>query len=195
MNEYQQIEDLIARFFDGQTSNEEEQALYRFFAQETVPAHLMRYQPVFGYFETALADECNALETNIPSPHLPRSKRWLAWTGIAAALLAGVLFGMHLLMQPTVDPYEGSYIVRNGVKITDLNLIRPELEATVQEARQQQMEFERLIRQLDEPDDSDDLYLRMEQEIEKQYCEILNQFKDKDIREEVKKILNINCIN
>ena len=50
--EYKSIEDLLDRCFEGQTSNEEEQGLYEFFARPDIPAHLERYREVFGYFES-----------------------------------------------------------------------------------------------------------------------------------------------
>ena len=53
--EYKSIEDLLDRFFEGQTSNEEEQVLYEFFARPDIPAHLERYREVFGYFESGIA--------------------------------------------------------------------------------------------------------------------------------------------
>ncbi|MCS3063106.1 hypothetical protein NXX40_10920 [Parabacteroides distasonis] len=37
--EYKSIEDLLDRFFEGQTSNEEERVLYEFFARPDIPAH------------------------------------------------------------------------------------------------------------------------------------------------------------
>ena len=46
--EYKSIEDLLDRFFEGQTSNEEERVLYKFFARPDIPAHLERYREVFG---------------------------------------------------------------------------------------------------------------------------------------------------
>ena len=53
--EYKSIEDLLDRFFEGQTSNEEERVLYKFFARPDIPAHLERYREVFGYFESGIA--------------------------------------------------------------------------------------------------------------------------------------------
>lgn len=38
--EYKYIENLVERFFEGQTSNEEERVLYEFFARPDIPAHL-----------------------------------------------------------------------------------------------------------------------------------------------------------
>jgi len=52
--EYKSIEDLLDRFFEGQTSNEEERVLYEFFARPDIPAHLERYREVFGLSRVAL---------------------------------------------------------------------------------------------------------------------------------------------
>ena len=37
------IEEYINRFLDGETTNAEEQAIYRFFCTDNVPAHLKEY--------------------------------------------------------------------------------------------------------------------------------------------------------
>ena len=45
---YQYIEQLLERYWDCQTTLEEEQILRSFFKQEDVPAHLMPYAPFFA---------------------------------------------------------------------------------------------------------------------------------------------------
>ena len=62
-DEYIYIENLLERFFEGETSNAEEQELYAFFARPDLPEHLRGYKPVFGYFETGIARE---VETGKP---------------------------------------------------------------------------------------------------------------------------------
>ncbi|MDR1676472.1 MAG: hypothetical protein LBR86_08410 [Tannerella sp.] len=194
MNEYQEIEKLLERFFEGRTSGEEEQRLYRFFAQDALPEQWRRYRSLFGYFETALAEECRLPDSNLRLLPPPRRRRRMVWVGVAA-LLAGVLAGILLLKESTrFDPYEGSYIVRDGVHITDPKQIRPELEATVRDVMQQQEQQEQLLRTFDDPD-SFDPALRLEQQIEALYCEMLNSIQDGEIRREAEKILDINCNN
>ncbi|MDR2148286.1 MAG: hypothetical protein LBE91_17720 [Tannerella sp.] len=162
------IEQLIDRFFDGETTNAEEQALYAFFNGETIPETLEKYKPVFRYFEQMgsplnppqgdLDERVNGRtdeRTNLTPNHSPqgegrspsscgegfreRSKhgktpfkrRW-ALTGIAAsfAVIIGIGIYKHLNSKP-FNPYEGSYIIRNGVKITDPQTIRPEIEKSL----------------------------------------------------------------
>jgi hypothetical protein len=195
MDESQEIEKWMERFFEGRTSGEEEQRLYRFFAQETLPEQWLRYKPLFGYFETGLAEECRSADSDVRSL-LPsrRKRRTMVWAGVAA-LLAGILAGLLLLKEPArFDPYEGSYIVRNGVHITDLKQIKPELEATLRDVMQQQEQYERLLRTLDDPDSLDPA-LRLERQIEALYCEMLDGFQNGEIRKEAEKILEINCNN
>ena len=45
------IEEYINRFLDGETTNAEEQAIYRFFCTGNVPAHLKEYAPMFAWYE------------------------------------------------------------------------------------------------------------------------------------------------
>ena len=65
------IEQLLERFFDGQTSNAEEQELYSFFNSSDVPEALKSYQPVFGYFETGIREELNEKEAKDVIPPGP----------------------------------------------------------------------------------------------------------------------------
>lgn len=46
----QHIEALLQKYWQGETSLNEEAALRRFFTEGSVPAHLKAYQPVFAFF-------------------------------------------------------------------------------------------------------------------------------------------------
>jgi hypothetical protein len=190
-NGYKYIEELLERFFDGETSNEEERELYRFFAQEDIPVHLRRYKPVFSYFESGLEKEIGLLAGEGAEPLAPprptMPKRWLRMAvGMAASLL--ILMGAGLLFMKKAnafDPYEGSYIVRNGIRITDISLIRPELEATVRQALLQEEKANRLLSDLTGPDTRLE---QIQQRIDRQNEEIINHFPD-EIKENVRSII------
>ncbi|WP_455673006.1 hypothetical protein [Phocaeicola sp.] len=49
--DYKYIEQLMERYWDCETSLEEEQILRSFFRQKDVPAHLLRYKALFAYQE------------------------------------------------------------------------------------------------------------------------------------------------
>ena len=51
--DYKYIEQLLERYWNCETSVEEEQILRTFFRQKEVPAHLLRYKPLFAYQEVA----------------------------------------------------------------------------------------------------------------------------------------------
>ena len=45
------IETLLNKYFEGETTCEEERRLRRFFAEGLVPEHLEVYRPMFAFFE------------------------------------------------------------------------------------------------------------------------------------------------
>lgn len=71
MMDYKYIEQLIDRYFEGETSLEEEHILREFFVQEEVPEHLKQWKPLF------------MAELTLSTAHLSESfdERMLALTG------------------------------------------------------------------------------------------------------------------
>lgn len=45
------IEELLERYFEGETSAAEEKQIRAFFASGEVPEHLAAYAPLFAYFD------------------------------------------------------------------------------------------------------------------------------------------------
>ncbi|MDR1098233.1 MAG: hypothetical protein LBL57_08880 [Tannerella sp.] len=176
-----QMEQLLERFFEGSTSNREERQLYDFFAGRDVPEHLLPYKPLFACFEALPEAFC---EKESPVRRKRRVK-WMLWPCAAAALLALVLLNPFGYGNKPRDPYEGSYIVCNGVRITDLDIIRPELEAAVREVLQLQEEAERLIAEILE---TENYFQAMEDCMRAQHDAILEHFQDEEIREKVRKM-------
>ena len=52
-----EIERLLARYYDGETSETEEKELKRFFTEEDVPAHLLAEKEIFMQLAAHLAPE------------------------------------------------------------------------------------------------------------------------------------------
>lgn len=146
MNEYRHIEELLERFFEGETSNAEEQELYRFFVRQDLPESLKPYRPVFEYFETGIAREVSGMETGKAVRKVPFAKRWLsAAIAVAASLL--LLFVLNIRKGETEDnfnPYAGSYIIRNGVRTEIPEEVAREIDKMVQKAEKRRYEKERL---------------------------------------------------
>jgi len=177
-----QIENLIARFFEGRTSQEEEKALYGFFAQEALPPTLEAYKPLFACFDGLTDLDIDALAT-LDADTLAQKEAATAhrlthrplWRSLSAAVLvlAFSVAALHIFnSNRTFDPYEGSYIIRNGVKITDPELIRPHIEAT-------------LAQYLAIEQEQNEKYLEIDAEFKKQTLDFINGFPEGPIRDEV----------
>ena len=102
MKEYKNIEDLLERYFNAQTSEAEEQRLKDFFFNEDVPLHLQREKEIFLQLQAAQIPEKleEKLSKQIDQWAIQEQfvkknpqRRTLQWIGsIAASLL--ILFGM-----------------------------------------------------------------------------------------------------
>ena len=190
--EYKSIEDLLDRFFEGQTSNEEERVLYEFFARPDIPAHLERYREVFGYFESGIAlDFSETPELRLPAKEISYKRkigRAIA-VCVAASLLLFLVNTVFMNQNASFNPYEGSYIVRNGVVMTDIKKIQPELEVISRAAEAMEKNADRLLRNADEI-----AYLpeRMNKRFEKKRETLLRNIPDTQVRKEVYKILELD---
>jgi hypothetical protein len=80
------IEKLIEKYENAETSLQEEQLLKEYFQQESVPAHLLEYKAMFNYF-----DESSEEHYTKPIQLKPRRSNW-KWLSIAAtvALLVSI---------------------------------------------------------------------------------------------------------
>ena len=84
--EFNKIEDILEKYFQGETTIAEENQLKEYFSSPDVAQHLEQYKPMFGYFSQV--KEQKSTQT-IP---LKTKKRKVAWLSIAAS--AVVLLGI-----------------------------------------------------------------------------------------------------
>jgi hypothetical protein len=112
------IEQLLAAFYEGETTREEEELLYRYFSEEDIPSHLNSDKKLFtelfrssassvkvpdgldGKLNT-LIDTLSENERNEQTPATARNKRikllqWRRIAGIAASLLIVMSAGIFL---------------------------------------------------------------------------------------------------
>jgi len=189
MDDKNNIENLLERFFEGTTTNQEEKQLYDFFTKEEIPDELKKYKPVFEYFHSGIiketADEKKGQNIIRKKYALHYKKIIYAIGGIAASIL--ILFSVYSLLnhrEKSFNPYEGSYIVRNGIRITDIDAIQPELEKTYKEAVKQTEEINRTIEEIMMYGTIDD----PKQLINDQYKYILEDVADEYTRKKIEKI-------
>ena len=75
------IEQLIEKYENAETSLQEEQVLKDYFQQNNVPAHLIEYKALFTYF-----NESSTERFTKTIPLKPRNTNW-KWLSIAAAVV------------------------------------------------------------------------------------------------------------
>lgn len=132
------IEEYIRRFMEGETTNAEEQAIYRFFHTEEVPEHLQPYTEMFAWYEEGMPEEIKEQPKNTPKPLWKRIPIELWSMGIAAMLVIGIGLGIAIAFEDSPNEewscYEGSYVEVNGKRITDVEKIMPIILETLAEA-------------------------------------------------------------
>lgn len=127
------IEEVLNRYFEGETSAEEERELRRFFAGENVPAHLSAYRPLFAYFDEEIAAQYDPAEeiwqeVTRATPAVRRfamSRRSVVYLLSTVAACVVALLGISQLLSPT-DPCfcSDNYVVINGRCYTDIHKVR-----------------------------------------------------------------------
>lgn len=125
---------LIARFMDGATDNAEEQQLYAYFASGSVDKRHHRYAPMFAWY-------ANGLNSTPLRPQSLWRRHAVAIATVAASIIIVVTlgFGYHNAMsdrQQLMEEYAGSYIIRDGVRYTDLSQILPAVIAAEKQAEE-----------------------------------------------------------
>ena len=132
------IEQYIRRFMEGETTNAEEQAIYRFFRTEEVPEHLKPYTEMFTWYEEGMPEE--ELSKPKTQPLWKRIPLEIWSTGIAAMLVVGIGLGIVLSFGDNQHEdwscYEGSYVEVDGKRITDIETILPIILETLKGAEE-----------------------------------------------------------
>lgn len=119
-------EELLEKYFDGQTTCEEERALRRFFASDQVPEHLEVYRPLFACIDReAEAFRAAQKEEAAPATHPAGVRKptrlYYLTTGIAAALL--LCIGIAGLL-PHATPARTGYAIIDGRYCDDPQLVQ-----------------------------------------------------------------------
>ncbi len=110
--ELSNIEKLLEKYFEGETTISEEKKLKVYFTRETVPSHLERYIDLFQYF----SKESNITATKDLKLKTSKTFRY-SWIGFAAsvALIAGIFLTKTTPSDP-VDTYEDPEIALQETK-------------------------------------------------------------------------------
>lgn len=125
-----EIEQLVERFFDGETTTEEEARLYKVFRRKRLPDSLERMRPVMEAF--------GAMSEEKPRHAVTVSMIRRALMGAAAVLALAVgiaIYSDYREEQSLARIYGGSYIIENGRRTDDLRAIHDDIERTLADSR------------------------------------------------------------
>ncbi len=129
MNHIPEIKELLEKYYEGESTDIDEQRLREYFTSENVAEELRPYRSIFAYLqhekEHPLLPEERSLEAAaIIEPAIrPRPIKW--WYA-AAAMAACLLAAVFLTHEPAIDsdvPCTGTYVMINGVCYDDLSLV------------------------------------------------------------------------
>ncbi len=122
------IDEYVERFFNGDTSAGEEEAIYRYFATERIPWHLRHYKKMFAWYAEKMPYDPSEI-LSIKQKRREKAIFWSAAAAVAAivASLAFVLVNSNTAIQREYKIYEGSYVEIDGRKIKDLRIIMPQI--------------------------------------------------------------------
>lgn len=115
------LDELIEKYFDGQTTCAEERAIRHAFAQGPVPDNLEVYRPLFAGLARLSESQAHTEEMKPPRRKINlRSPRLRYWAGGIAAGLALCLVLARLLPGDAAE----SYVIIDGKRYTDPALVQ-----------------------------------------------------------------------
>ena len=156
MREHKHIYDLVEKFLEGRTSNVEERELYAWFRENEVPAEWQKLKAMFEWYEEGMPKINNAHsdqlseqpthDTQHTTTSRPRRgvRMWLTGAAITAAASIAALLWLTPTT-PTIDIYEGSYIIEAGVMCDNSESIRQDIEELLARAELIEQSADELI--------------------------------------------------
>lgn len=122
--DWNHIEQLIDKYYDGETSLQEEQELKQAFQRDDVPIHLEYEQELFKSIAVEV-EETMSKPIQFPSESKKGNTRnaWLPLVGAIAACLL-IVFGSNLLVSKPVCKTEQALVIINGEPICDSELAK-----------------------------------------------------------------------
>lgn len=91
------IEQLLAKYEEGNTSLQEEKELKIYFSTQEIPAHFIPYKEIFGYYKMVKHEETTDFI-------VPKKKSNNKWFGIAASIVFVTFLGTYLYLQNETKP-------------------------------------------------------------------------------------------
>lgn len=96
------IKELLEKYFDAETSLQEEKELKKYFSSENISPELMQYQHMFGYFSKEQKSETQ-------KAFYIKKKSNRHWLSIAASVVVLLGIGFTFLKQPPAETNLGTF--------------------------------------------------------------------------------------
>jgi hypothetical protein len=109
------IKQLLDKYFEGNTSCEEERTLRRYFSGKNIPSELAMYKPMFNYVDEEIASR----HIHTMKPLRKSNIRYIWMSAAAIALIVLGIAGYNGFIRP-----DDNYVIINGVKSSNLTLAR-----------------------------------------------------------------------
>lgn len=128
-NEFKTIQNLLDKYMDGATSNEEEATLRKYFEERAndIPEEWESYRALFSYIgfeQMNLSQILKEEEKEIDKKEASRS-RWLKYFGTSVAAVAIIAF-LIVGIQKIAQPQPECYAVIDGKVYTDQEFVHNE---------------------------------------------------------------------
>jgi hypothetical protein len=126
------IEQLLNKYFEGQTSLQEEEFLRNYFQGDNIPAEWKMYQPMFQYFTTChcgLDPQTHETLTTANegiAGQARNDKKIYWWISIAAAACVILFFGLKFTFHTPTNLSASSQMYIDGKKYTNIESIQLE---------------------------------------------------------------------
>jgi len=124
MNEIVEIKELLDRYYEGESTDADEQRLREYFTSKEVSAELQPYRSIFACLqhEREHPSEQPAI-ISLPSIQSRRVKWWYAAASVAACGLVAI-FTTREHQPATQNACVGTYVMINGICYDDLALVK-----------------------------------------------------------------------
>ena len=104
------IEYLLEKYFQGETSIEEEKELRTYFSSSDVAQHLEQYKAIFGYYTLAKEQQFTSQVPQLPKAgNKKRNATWLSLAASVVVLLGIGTYFYHNYDDATNSPNLGTY--------------------------------------------------------------------------------------
>ena len=125
MNEYIEIKKLLDRYYEGKSTDIDEQRLREYFTSNQIVTELQPYCSIFAYLKHEKEHPAEEAPIITFPAMQPRRVKWRYAAAAAVACLLVATFLVREYQQATLQTAcTGTYVVVNGVCYDDLALVR-----------------------------------------------------------------------